>query len=132
MLYDYHPVNKVCILALKHQGTEQARKILEMQFSFEISLPAVICTAKCLLLLAVNSKYTSLRWPFCLLQKYDSSSLCCLQHLKFSYSYSSVLTFGGCRDDFMIVVSQIKERSSGKNSTEKLLFTMAIPKVITK
>jgi len=32
----------------------------------------------------------------------------------------------------MIVVSQIKERSSGKNSTEKLLFTMAIPKVITK
>uniref|UniRef100_A0A8B9ZX02 Pleckstrin homology, MyTH4 and FERM domain containing H1 n=1 Tax=Anas zonorhyncha TaxID=75864 RepID=A0A8B9ZX02_9AVES len=43
-------------------------------------------------------------------------------HLKLSYSYSSVLTFGGCRDDFMIVVSQIKERSSGKNSTEKLAF----------
>uniref|UniRef100_A0A8C3LK34 Pleckstrin homology, MyTH4 and FERM domain containing H1 n=1 Tax=Chrysolophus pictus TaxID=9089 RepID=A0A8C3LK34_CHRPC len=71
-----------------------------------------------------------LRWSFCLSQKYDSSSLCCLQHLKFSYSYSSVLTFGGCRDDFMIVVSQIKERSSGKNSTEKLLFTMAIPKIV--
>ncbi|OWK53550.1 Pleckstrin y domain-containing family H member 1 [Lonchura striata] len=52
-------------------------------------------------------------------------------HLKVSYSYSSVLTFGGCRDDFMIVVSKMKERSSGKNSTEKLLFTMAIPKVIT-
>ncbi|XP_064316141.1 pleckstrin homology domain-containing family H member 1 isoform X1 [Phalacrocorax carbo] len=51
-------------------------------------------------------------------------------HLKVSYSYSSVLTFGGCRDDFMIVVSQMKERSSGKNSTEKLLFTMAIPKVV--
>ncbi|XP_017597388.1 PREDICTED: pleckstrin homology domain-containing family H member 1 isoform X4 [Corvus brachyrhynchos] len=51
-------------------------------------------------------------------------------HLKVSYSYSSVLTFGGCRDDFMIVVSQMKERSSGKNSTEKLLFTMAIPKLI--
>uniref|UniRef100_A0A8D0KXN1 Pleckstrin homology, MyTH4 and FERM domain containing H1 n=1 Tax=Strix occidentalis caurina TaxID=311401 RepID=A0A8D0KXN1_STROC len=47
-----------------------------------------------------------------------------------SYSYSSVLTFGGCRDDFMIVVSQMKERSSGKNSTEKLLFTMAIPKIV--
>uniref|UniRef100_A0A8B9SF84 Pleckstrin homology, MyTH4 and FERM domain containing H1 n=1 Tax=Anas platyrhynchos TaxID=8839 RepID=A0A8B9SF84_ANAPL len=47
-----------------------------------------------------------------------------------SYSYSSVLTFGGCRDDFMIVVSQIKERSSGKNSTEKLLFAMAIPKIV--
>ncbi|NXY08935.1 PKHH1 protein, partial [Pteruthius melanotis] len=51
-------------------------------------------------------------------------------HLKLSYSYSSVLTFGGCRDDFMIVVSQMKERSSGKNSTEKLLFTMAIPKIV--
>ncbi|XP_048804067.1 pleckstrin homology domain-containing family H member 1 isoform X2 [Lagopus muta] len=51
-------------------------------------------------------------------------------HLKFSYTYSSVLTFGGCRDDFMIVVNQIKERSSGKNSTEKLLFTMAIPKIV--
>lgn len=132
MLYYHCQVNKVYTLALKHWGMEQARKILEMQFFFEISLPAVICTVSCLLLLAVNSKYTSLRWPFCLLQKYDSSSLCCLQHLKFSYSYSSVLTFGGCRDDFMIVVSQIKERSSGKNSTEKLLFTMAIPKVITK
>ncbi|XP_009632476.2 pleckstrin homology domain-containing family H member 1 [Egretta garzetta] len=51
-------------------------------------------------------------------------------HLKVSYSYSSVLTFGGCRDDFMIVVSQMKERSSGKNSTEKLLFAMAIPKIL--
>ncbi|NXR29932.1 PKHH1 protein, partial [Zosterops hypoxanthus] len=51
-------------------------------------------------------------------------------HLKVSYSYSSVLTFGGCRDDFMIVVSQMKESSCGKNSTEKLLFTMAIPKIV--
>ncbi|KAM9291178.1 pleckstrin homology domain-containing family H member 1 [Morus bassanus] len=51
-------------------------------------------------------------------------------HLKVSYSYSSVLTFGGCRDDFMIVVSQMKERTSGKTSTEKLLFTMAIPKIV--
>ncbi|NWJ01343.1 PKHH1 protein, partial [Crypturellus undulatus] len=51
-------------------------------------------------------------------------------YLKLSYSYSSVLTFGGCRDDFMIVVSQMKERSSGKHSTEKLLFTMAVPKIV--
>ncbi|KAM8808100.1 LOW QUALITY PROTEIN: pleckstrin homology domain-containing family H member 1 [Eudromia elegans] len=51
-------------------------------------------------------------------------------HLKLSYSYPSVLTFGGCRDDFMIVVSQMKERSSGKHSTEKLLFTMAVPKIV--
>ncbi|XP_067413879.1 pleckstrin homology domain-containing family H member 1 isoform X3 [Emydura macquarii macquarii] len=51
-------------------------------------------------------------------------------HLKLSYAYRSVLTFGGCRDDFMIVVSQVKDRSSGKNSTEKLLFTMAAPKIV--
>ncbi|NXD07879.1 PKHH1 protein, partial [Nothocercus nigrocapillus] len=51
-------------------------------------------------------------------------------HLKLSYSYPSVLTFGGCRDDFMIVVSQTKERSSGKHSTEKLLFTMAVAKIV--
>uniref|UniRef100_A0A8C5F055 Pleckstrin homology, MyTH4 and FERM domain containing H1 n=1 Tax=Gopherus evgoodei TaxID=1825980 RepID=A0A8C5F055_9SAUR len=51
-------------------------------------------------------------------------------HLKLSYAYPSVLTFGGCRDDFMIVVSQGKDRSSGKNSTEKLLFTMAAPKIV--
>ncbi|XP_074853311.1 pleckstrin homology domain-containing family H member 1 [Carettochelys insculpta] len=51
-------------------------------------------------------------------------------HLKLSYAYASVLTFGGCRDDFMIVVSQGKDKSSGKNSTEKLLFTMAPPKIV--
>uniref|UniRef100_A0A8C8R9A0 Pleckstrin homology, MyTH4 and FERM domain containing H1 n=1 Tax=Pelusios castaneus TaxID=367368 RepID=A0A8C8R9A0_9SAUR len=51
-------------------------------------------------------------------------------HLKLSYAYPSVLTFGGCRDDFMIVVSQVKDMSSGKNSTEKLLFTMAAPKIV--
>ncbi|XP_044870262.1 pleckstrin homology domain-containing family H member 1 isoform X3 [Mauremys mutica] len=51
-------------------------------------------------------------------------------HLKLSYAYPSVLTFGGCRDDFMIVVSQGKDRSSGKNSTEKLLFTMAAAKIV--
>uniref|UniRef100_A0A8D0HB55 Pleckstrin homology, MyTH4 and FERM domain containing H1 n=1 Tax=Sphenodon punctatus TaxID=8508 RepID=A0A8D0HB55_SPHPU len=46
-----------------------------------------------------------------------------------SYSYPSLLTFGGYRDDFMIVVSQVKD-SSGKSSTEKLLFTMAAPKIV--
>ncbi|XP_019374729.1 PREDICTED: pleckstrin homology domain-containing family H member 1 [Gavialis gangeticus] len=51
-------------------------------------------------------------------------------HLKLSYSYTSVFTFGGCRDDFMIVVSQVKDSSSGKNSIEKLLFTMAVPKIV--
>ncbi|KAH0620714.1 hypothetical protein JD844_021414 [Phrynosoma platyrhinos] len=51
-------------------------------------------------------------------------------HLKLAYSYSSVLTFGGYHDDFMIVVSQVKERCSGKTSPEKLLFTMAAVKIV--
>ncbi|XP_053241297.1 pleckstrin homology domain-containing family H member 1 isoform X2 [Podarcis raffonei] len=50
-------------------------------------------------------------------------------HLKLAYSYSSVLTFGGCHDDFMVVVSQVKDRCSGKTTPEKLLFTMAAVKI---
>lgn len=55
-----------------------------------------------------------------------------MKHLKLAYSYSSVLTFGGCHDDFMVVVSQVKDRCSGKTTPEKLLFTMAAVKVSTK
>uniref|UniRef100_H9GAG7 Pleckstrin homology, MyTH4 and FERM domain containing H1 n=1 Tax=Anolis carolinensis TaxID=28377 RepID=H9GAG7_ANOCA len=51
-------------------------------------------------------------------------------HLKLAYSYSSVLTFGGYHDDFMIVVSQVKDRCSGKANPEKLLFTMASVKIV--
>ncbi|XP_042294777.1 pleckstrin homology domain-containing family H member 1 isoform X2 [Sceloporus undulatus] len=51
-------------------------------------------------------------------------------HLKLAYSYSSVLTFGGYHDDFMIVVSQMKERCSSKATPEKLLFTMAAVKIV--
>uniref|UniRef100_A0A8D2LX37 Pleckstrin homology, MyTH4 and FERM domain containing H1 n=1 Tax=Varanus komodoensis TaxID=61221 RepID=A0A8D2LX37_VARKO len=53
-------------------------------------------------------------------------------HLKVTYSYSSVLTFGGCRDDFMVVISHVKDRCSGKARPEKLLFTMAAVKVSIK
>ncbi|XP_062973619.1 pleckstrin homology domain-containing family H member 1 isoform X2 [Elgaria multicarinata webbii] len=51
-------------------------------------------------------------------------------HLKLAFSYSSVLTFGGCHDDFMVVISQVKDRCSGKASPEKLLFTMAAVKIV--
>nr|XP_014347011.1 PREDICTED: pleckstrin homology domain-containing family H member 1 [Latimeria chalumnae] len=47
-----------------------------------------------------------------------------------SYSYQSIMTFGGCRDDFMIVVSQTKEKNAGKKTIEKLVFTMAKPKIV--
>lgn len=40
------------------------------------------------------------------------------------YPYSSVLTFGGCQDDFMLVVSA----NEGLGS-QKLLFALSKPKV---
>nr|XP_033807347.1 pleckstrin homology domain-containing family H member 1 isoform X2 [Geotrypetes seraphini] len=51
-------------------------------------------------------------------------------HLKESYPYPSVMTFGGCQDDFMLVVVQTKDRSSGKTTIEKLIFNMAKPKIV--
>ncbi|MGH0154995.1 UNVERIFIED_CONTAM: hypothetical protein FKN15_032577 [Acipenser sinensis] len=50
--------------------------------------------------------------------------------LVMTYPYQSVRTFGGCCDDFMIVVSQPKDRSSGKRTVEKLVFAMAKPKIL--
>ncbi|XP_037073458.1 pleckstrin homology domain-containing family H member 1-like [Pollicipes pollicipes] len=43
------------------------------------------------------------------------------------YQYTSVVTFGGCQDDFMLVVS---ENGSDAASTEKLLFNMPKPKIL--
>ncbi|XP_020655592.3 pleckstrin homology domain-containing family H member 1 isoform X3 [Pogona vitticeps] len=53
-------------------------------------------------------------------------------HIKLAYPYSSILTFGGYHDDFMIVVSQAKERYSGKTKPEKLLFAMESIKQIVE
>ncbi|XP_045307314.1 pleckstrin homology domain-containing family H member 1 isoform X7 [Leopardus geoffroyi] len=50
-------------------------------------------------------------------------------HVHVTYPYSSVMTFGGCRDDFMLVIRSILDQSSGKGHTEKLLFRMAAPKI---
>ncbi|XP_034498175.1 pleckstrin homology domain-containing family H member 1 isoform X3 [Ailuropoda melanoleuca] len=46
-----------------------------------------------------------------------------------TYPYSSVMTFGGCWDDFMLVIRSIPDQSSGKGHIEKLLFRMAAPKI---
>ncbi|XP_049754833.1 pleckstrin homology domain-containing family H member 1 isoform X3 [Elephas maximus indicus] len=46
-----------------------------------------------------------------------------------TYPYSSVTTFGGCRDDFMLVIRSIQDQNSGKGHIEKLIFRMAAPKV---
>uniref|UniRef100_A0A2K6SB24 Pleckstrin homology, MyTH4 and FERM domain containing H1 n=2 Tax=Saimiri boliviensis TaxID=27679 RepID=A0A2K6SB24_SAIBB len=46
-----------------------------------------------------------------------------------TYPYSSVTTFGGCRDDFMLVIRSIPDQSSGKSQVEKLIFRMAAAKI---
>ncbi|XP_035206715.1 uncharacterized protein CG43867-like isoform X2 [Stegodyphus dumicola] len=47
------------------------------------------------------------------------------------YAYSSVMTFGGCKDDFMLVVSSRNSvPGQERNSTERLLFAMAKPKIL--
>uniref|UniRef100_A0A8C7TDF2 Pleckstrin homology domain containing, family H (with MyTH4 domain) member 1 n=1 Tax=Oncorhynchus mykiss TaxID=8022 RepID=A0A8C7TDF2_ONCMY len=62
----------------------------------------------------------------------NEDGLCVLDytmHLLVTYSYQSVITFGGCRDDLMVVVSQTKEQGGGKKSVEKLVFALPKPKV---
>ncbi|XP_054571946.1 pleckstrin homology domain-containing family H member 1 [Eptesicus fuscus] len=49
--------------------------------------------------------------------------------VRVTYPYSSVTTFGGCRDDFMLVIRSIPDQSSGKGHIEKLTFRMAAPKI---
>ncbi|XP_016044939.1 pleckstrin homology domain-containing family H member 1 [Erinaceus europaeus] len=46
-----------------------------------------------------------------------------------TYPYSSVMTFGGCRDDFMLVIRSVPDQNSGKGHIEKLIFRMAAPKI---
>uniref|UniRef100_A0A673YRL4 Pleckstrin homology domain containing, family H (with MyTH4 domain) member 1 n=1 Tax=Salmo trutta TaxID=8032 RepID=A0A673YRL4_SALTR len=50
-------------------------------------------------------------------------------HPLVTYSYQSVITFGGCCDDLMVVVSQTKEQGGGKKSVEKLVFALPKPKL---
>uniref|UniRef100_A0A3Q4B980 Uncharacterized protein n=1 Tax=Mola mola TaxID=94237 RepID=A0A3Q4B980_MOLML len=63
----------------------------------------------------------------------NEDGLCVLDYtmnMLFTYSYQCVITFGGCRDDFMVVMSQQKEPGVGKKSVEKLVFAMAKPKIL--
>ncbi|XP_062253908.1 pleckstrin homology domain-containing family H member 1 [Platichthys flesus] len=63
----------------------------------------------------------------------NEDGLCVLDytmHTLVTYSYQCVITFGGCRDDFMVVVSQQREPGVGKKSVEKLLFGMVKPKIL--
>uniref|UniRef100_A0A8C4FFK6 Pleckstrin homology domain containing, family H (with MyTH4 domain) member 1 n=1 Tax=Dicentrarchus labrax TaxID=13489 RepID=A0A8C4FFK6_DICLA len=63
----------------------------------------------------------------------NEDGLCVLDytmHTLVTYPYQSVITFGGCRDDFMVVTSQQREPGVGKKSAEKLVFAMAKPKIL--
>ncbi|KAK9534103.1 hypothetical protein VZT92_009173 [Zoarces viviparus] len=63
----------------------------------------------------------------------NEDGLCVLDyamHTLVTHSYQSVITFGGCRDDFMVVTSQQREPGVGKRSVEKLVFAMAKPKIL--
>ncbi|XP_053366597.1 pleckstrin homology domain-containing family H member 1 [Clarias gariepinus] len=51
-------------------------------------------------------------------------------HLLVTYSFQSVITFGGCKEDFMVVVSQTKDQTLGKKTVDKLIFAMAKPKIL--
>lgn len=54
----------------------------------------------------------------------------CAQKLLVTHPYKSLMTFGGCKQDFMLVVGQSISGSSGKDKpTEKHLFAMDASKV---
>uniref|UniRef100_A0A1A9VRA7 PH domain-containing protein n=1 Tax=Glossina austeni TaxID=7395 RepID=A0A1A9VRA7_GLOAU len=46
------------------------------------------------------------------------------------YPYTSVMTFGGCQDDFMLVVSNEDTLASCGSQEQKLLFAMSKPKIL--
>lgn len=52
-----------------------------------------------------------------------------LQHLQVTYPYQPIITFGGFRDDFMVVVSQTKDQAQAKKTVDKFIFAMSKPKV---
>uniref|UniRef100_A0A8C6TDV3 Pleckstrin homology domain containing, family H (with MyTH4 domain) member 1 n=1 Tax=Neogobius melanostomus TaxID=47308 RepID=A0A8C6TDV3_9GOBI len=63
----------------------------------------------------------------------NEDGLCVLDltmHPLVTYPYHCVITFGGCKEDFMLVTTQQKEPGVGKKSVEKLVFTMAKPKIL--
>ncbi|XP_041038851.1 pleckstrin homology domain-containing family H member 2 isoform X2 [Carcharodon carcharias] len=48
-----------------------------------------------------------------------------------TYMYKSIMTFGGCRDDFMLVVGKTADNACTKDKpTQKLLFAMSKPKIL--
>ncbi|XP_063079996.1 pleckstrin homology domain-containing family H member 1, partial [Engraulis encrasicolus] len=51
-------------------------------------------------------------------------------HLQVTHPYQSVITFGGFRDDLMVVVSQTKDQAQGKKTVDKFIFAMPKPKIV--
>ncbi|XP_037934744.1 uncharacterized protein CG43867 isoform X2 [Teleopsis dalmanni] len=46
------------------------------------------------------------------------------------YPYSTVMTFGGCQDDFMLVVTNEDTLATSTSQEQKLLFAMSKPKIL--
>lgn len=46
-----------------------------------------------------------------------------------SFNYSCVVTFGGCREDFMMVVDDRKKLKNVESKSKRLFFIMTKPKV---
>ncbi|XP_031436629.1 pleckstrin homology domain-containing family H member 1 [Clupea harengus] len=51
-------------------------------------------------------------------------------HLQVTYPYQPIITFGGFRDDFMVVVSQTKDQAQAKKTVDKFIFAMSKPKIL--
>lgn len=47
-----------------------------------------------------------------------------------SFNYSCVVTFGGCREDFMMVVDDRKKLKNVESKSKRLFFVMTKPKVL--
>uniref|UniRef100_A0A4W3HEM0 Pleckstrin homology, MyTH4 and FERM domain containing H2 n=1 Tax=Callorhinchus milii TaxID=7868 RepID=A0A4W3HEM0_CALMI len=75
------------------------------------------------------------KWPFfgakLSLWSMTPSFLISPQRLTATYLYKVIMTFGGCRDDFMLVVGQMMDIVRVKDKpTEKLLFALSKPKIL--
>ena len=46
------------------------------------------------------------------------------------YPYPSIVTFGGCQEDFMLVVTSPDRQSTDSITTQKLLFETSKPKIL--
>lgn len=101
-------------------------KILESSnfYLFKVHVTKLLSSLNVSLLLQWKQAEPQMVWLAIAEDAVTLLDLACMQSLA-RYPYSSVLTFGGCQDDFMLVVTA--EEGLG---SQKLLFSLSKPKVI--